>query len=128
MNTRIGKTLVGPRRPPPRTGPQEWKLPAQSLIGDCKASYWESHGWKNVVLTSPSVNTKRVMMWLHGGAFIYPVGDVHWKTCAVLAKDLDAEVVLVPYPLAPANTASTVRHDSNISLLGMYLPLKITLF
>ena len=51
----------------------------------------------------------RSMIYFHGGAFNHPVGKGHWAVSATFAEGLDAEVTLVPTPLAPDNKAEEVR-------------------
>lgn len=107
-NTRVGKYLLPRVPPPPRVGPQKWKLPSKDFLGDCEASYWDSHGWNNVVISPSSREIKRTLLYFHGGGWYFPIDAVHWKTTAIFARELDAEVIVIPVPLAPANTVFTV--------------------
>lgn len=54
------------------------------------------------VISEQTKQLNRTIIYLHGGAFINGIQSAHWKLCAVLAKELDARVLLVPYPLLPA--------------------------
>lgn len=48
------------------------------------------------------------MIYYHGGAFHHPVNKGHWTVASYFAEELDAEVTMVPLPLAPENTADDV--------------------
>lgn len=50
-------------------------------------------------------------MYFHGGAFTLGVLPWHFKICALLARELNAEVIMVPTPLSPANGIDDVSDD-----------------
>jgi len=47
-------------------------------------------------------------MYLHGSAHQFSILPIHWGFVGYLARELDAEVVVVPYPLAPTNIATEI--------------------
>jgi acetyl esterase/lipase len=95
----------------------------------------EYEGWK-VWTLAPAQPTGKVVVALHGGAFISQVNIFQWSTYADMARDTGATVVVPLYPLAKADgtggTAATVvptitdfiadqvaQHGSeNVSVLG----------
>jgi len=104
--------------PTPPKGPQVWKFPPSA--GDlnywmrdgeqCVSSQWNdaASGWTMTVISPPlnggtTKETKRLIMYLHGSGFQQPISGWHWGYVGYLARELDAEVVVVPYPLAPTN-------------------------
>lgn len=109
LNSWAGRVLLKAPISNEKSGPQQWNLPSKELTGTCKTEYWKSQGWNNVVIAPASDKTTRVILYLHGGSFIFALNDIHWKTTSALATELDAEVIVVPYPLGPANTVYDVR-------------------
>ncbi|WP_157897843.1 alpha/beta hydrolase [Mycolicibacterium rutilum] len=76
-----------------------------------KVSSSEYQGWKVWTLAPPEP-TEKVVVAMHGGAFISTASLFHWWTYADLARDTGATVVVPLYPLANAQgtggTAKTV--------------------
>lgn len=103
----------------PQTFPDPPPIPAS-----CVSDRWEYEGWTMSTISphhqregeDPS-STSRAMIYFHGGAFNHPVNKGHWEVAATFAEGLNAEVVLVPTPLAPDNTADEVRPDSYLRRL-----------
>lgn len=58
---------------------------------------------------------RRTVLYLHGGGFVGPTDPFHVKYAAKLATELDAEVVLPDYPLAPEHTWRD-SHDALVEL------------
>ncbi|MEU6254378.1 alpha/beta hydrolase fold domain-containing protein [Streptomyces sp. NPDC047043] len=50
----------------------------------------------------------RTIVYLHGGAYVYPAVVQHWDLMAALAAENNARVIAPCYPLAPEGTAATV--------------------
>jgi acetyl esterase/lipase len=75
---------------------------------------------------------RRVVLWLHGGAFILPaVPDVHVCAVAKLCKALDAVGFLPDYRLAPFNQHPAALDDCERAYRGLldlgYAPERIAL-
>lgn len=63
---------------------------------------------------------KRVVLWLHGGAFIIPASnDAHAPTLARLCRDLDAVGFLPDYRLAPFNRYPAALDDCERAYTGL---------
>lgn len=106
---RVLKPIFMPK-PVHLKGPQLFPFPPP-IPATCVAEEWTYQGWKmtSLFLRNKSKDSlSRAAIYFHGGAFNYPVNAGHWKLCSTLAEELDAEVVLVPTPLAPENTADEV--------------------
>lgn len=92
-------------------GPQEFPL-FPPIPASCLTQTWEYNSWTMTSIISRQKPrdspTSRAMIYLHGGAFNHPVNKGHWTIAAMFAEQLDAEVTLVPTPLAPENTADDV--------------------
>ena len=76
--------------------------------------------------------SKRVVLWLHGGAFILPaVPDVHVRAVARICKELDAIGFLPDYRLAPFNKYPAALDDCERAYRGLlelgYAPERIAL-
>jgi len=74
----------------------------------------------------------RVVLWLHGGAFILPaVPDVHVRTVARMCRALDAVGFLPDYRLAPFNKFPAALDDCERAYRGLldlgYAPERIAL-
>jgi hypothetical protein len=111
-------------RPPPipPKGPQVWDLPPSRLrkqiaAGAVAITDWheETSGWHIPILRarSPSFRNPapRVVFYFHGGSFTWSPSPNHWEWMAWMSDKLDAEFYVVPYPLAPTNTALEVRRN-----------------
>lgn len=59
---------------------------------------------------------KRTVMYLHGGAYVRPSDDRHWRFLTKLAAALGARAVLPAYPLAPEFTVE----DSFEEMLALF--------
>lgn len=64
---------------------------------------FEVDGFKVTALES-SGKSKRLMIYLHGGAFISGPSQHHWDTLKTLYKETDITIWLVDYPKAPEYT------------------------
>ena len=58
---------------------------------------------------------RRTVLYLHGGGFVAPIDPFHVRYAARLASELDAEVLLPDYPLAPEHTWRD-SHDALVEL------------
>jgi acetyl esterase/lipase len=75
---------------------------------------------------------RKVVLWLHGGAFILPaVPDVHVRTVARICRALDAVGFLPDYRLAPFNKFPAALDDCERAYRGLlalgYAPERIAL-
>lgn len=75
---------------------------------------------------------RRVVLWLHGGAFILPaVPDVHVRAVAKICRALDAVGFLPDYRLAPFNKFPAALDDCERAYRGLldlgYAPERIAL-
>lgn len=97
-------------RPPPKKGPEVWDFPPSAkLIPGCRVEEWTSQDWTCTVLTpTTSKPLTRQVLYFHGGGFTAAIMSIHFKMCATLARELDAEVIMVPTPLSPANGVDDV--------------------
>lgn len=118
---RNAASLIRVRRPPPsEKGPPVWPFPpSKGQIGSCHARPYPFQGWDNIIVTtSASSKPKRTILYIHGGGFVGDINSLEWRVVAKLAEGLDAEVVVPPYPLAPANGVDDVRRCSTV--LGLH--------
>ena len=85
------------------------------------------------VFTFGDKNARRVIVFIHGGAFINEINYQHHLFCLALSKKLDAYVIAPVYPLAPKHTCdetfdlmenlyesiiSKLAKDQTLSLMG----------
>lgn len=61
----------------------------------------EAHQQKGARAALSRSGVKRLVLFLHGGGFIYPMSAFHWKFASKLATKLDALVVAQTYTLLP---------------------------
>ncbi len=60
---------------------------------------------------------RRAVVHLHGGAFVHPSHDRHWRFLTDLADALDARAVMPAYPLAPEFTVED-SFDALVALVA----------
>lgn len=68
---------------------------------------------------------RRTVLYLHGGGYTAPLDPFHVRYAARLATDLDAQVVLPDYPLAPEHTWAD-SHDALVRVAGELCSLRPT--
>lgn len=59
--------------------------------------------------SSSKPRPKRTILYVHGGGFYTDITILEWRAVVRLCEGLDAEVVVLPYPLAPNNGVDDVR-------------------
>ncbi|KAF8319626.1 alpha/beta-hydrolase [Clavulina sp. PMI_390] len=118
------RRLIGQPVPPPwpevifPKGPQIWGLPPPALVNRMLESdrkraitQWEHEesGWV-MPIVSPLTDSKessavrRTIFYLYGSGFTDPpIMKWHWAFIGYLSRWLDAELVVVPYPVGPNN-------------------------
>ncbi len=75
------------------------------------------HGFPVFTLWGDGAETAdRTVLYLHGGSFVRPLHDRHWRFATRLADALDARAVLPAYPLAPEFTVD----DSFEEMVGLF--------
>jgi para-nitrobenzyl esterase len=72
-----------------------------AMFGGARPKYSEDSLYLNV--WTPACDDKRrpVMVWIHGGAFIWGAGDTPWYHGTQFAKNADVVVVTINYRLGP---------------------------
>ena len=108
----------------------------ERLTADEKSpkSIFKSIDFKGTPLfTFGDKNAKRVIVFIHGGAFINEINYQHHLFCLAISKKLDAYVIAPVYPLAPKHSCdetfglmddlyesliSKMGKDQTISLIG----------
>ena len=68
---------------------------------------------------APADDTKPVLFYLHGGAYIHNFDKNHWKSMADIAKQTGCGVVAPNYPILPLHTAA----EAHRLVLGLYASL-----
>ena len=75
-------------------------------------------------------NSRKVILYMHGGAYVNQINLQHYLYCSLLARKLDVYVLAPVYPLAPFHSASEsfelisdfyrslLDEDINITLMG----------
>lgn len=64
----------------------------------------ETYGLYSVYSFMPKEDYDCIILYIHGGGYVYDMERVHIVTCDKLATELGAKVVVPQYPLAPENT------------------------
>jgi acetyl esterase/lipase len=72
-------------------------------------------GFPSYTLTKRGGSPTRTVLYLHGGGFVAPIDPFHVRYAARLASELNAQVVLPDYPLAPEHTWRDA-HDPIVAL------------
>ena len=68
---------------------------------------------------APADDTKPVLLYLHGGAYIHNFDKNHWKSMADIANQTGCGLVAPNYPLLPLHTAE----EAHRLVLGLYADL-----
>ena len=65
---------------------------------------------RNVFILTPSDNepSEKVILYLHGGAYVGEIENEHWNFVEKLIKDTNNTIILPDYPLAPKYTYKDV--------------------
>lgn len=79
-------------------------LPA-SLVENALIDISEIDGKKIWTIKPKQDQTDKVILFLHGGAYIYSMQDVHWQFAEELLRKTNATIIIPDYPLAPQATA-----------------------
>lgn len=95
---------------------------------DCVSNYKIS----NTRITELTQNTssKKLLLFIHGGAFISGPGKHHWDTIKEIYKKTNHNIWLCDYPKAPENTISEISKNIDAiyaQALKSYNPKTITL-
>ncbi len=60
---------------------------------------------KNIFTLSPKNNaTNKIVLYLHGGAYVHNFAKQHWEFIGTLIENLQCNIVAPDYPLAPDHT------------------------
>lgn len=65
----------------------------------------------SIITEIGSPSTSRLIIFIHGGAFVYGPAKHHWDTVKKLAEKTGFTVWLVNYPKAPENNISEISHN-----------------
>jgi len=78
--------------------------PPKELRTEFKVSSSEVNG-KNVYCFAPKENqTNKVILYLHGGAYVNNTTEFHWNFIGKLLRELRSTIIFIDYPLAPRDT------------------------
>jgi len=84
--------------------PKDTPEPPKDLKKDLKITSWEVNG-RNIYRLEPKANvSKKLILYLHGGAYINNTTHYHWEFVQKLISTMNCTVVLPDFPLAPNNT------------------------
>lgn len=86
---------------------EKYKIPR--LIYRTKVKSKEMFGCQ-IILFNESTSTERLILYLHGGAYVDEILDLHIIFCDKLAKEANATVFAPIYPLAPNHTYEETYH------------------
>lgn len=83
--------------------------PSRAVTRNLVVEQSEHHGWVVWIFRPTSrAATGRVLLAIHGGAYVLGIQSAHYKLYAFLAEQAQVTVVVPLYPLAPAVTATEV--------------------
>ena len=83
---------------------QPAKIP-DSLVENAIIETSEIAGHTVWTLKPKQNQTDAAILFLHGGAYIYSMQDVHWQFAEELLRKTNATIIIPDYPLAPQATA-----------------------
>ncbi|WP_159941421.1 MULTISPECIES: alpha/beta hydrolase fold domain-containing protein [unclassified Nocardiopsis] len=95
------------RRAARGAGRRDEGRPPARLFRELRIVRAEHAGWPVWTLLPPRPRrSDRVVVYLHGGAYLWQVGATHYRWCADVARATGATVVVPVYPLVPTGTAA----------------------
>jgi acetyl esterase/lipase len=88
-------------------------------------------GWNVFEIAPPESEPEQQIFYVHGGAYVHPMTDVHWNFFEDIVTATNAKIEIPAYPLAPHGTASKTipalaellesrveEADSGLTLMG----------
>ncbi len=84
------------------------KLPSTAISRELDVNVTMVGDYPCVFLAPPDTSTKRIL-YIHGGAFVLPITNAHWRLAADLARQTRATVVVPLYPFVPGNTYKEIH-------------------
>jgi monoterpene epsilon-lactone hydrolase len=82
--------------------------PPGSLARSVDVTRMKIAGWPVYVVSPRGTETTRRGLFLHGGSYVYEIAPQHWTLVADLVASAGIEITVPIFPLAPAETASTM--------------------
>jgi len=102
----------------------------KSLLTNFQIDLDENNGRKVWTVRSKQNGSDQVILYLHGGAYIYNIYKEHWQLIEKLLKKTGATIVVPDYPLAPqfnSTEALAFMHTVYQKLLEKFTPGNISL-
>src|SRR5687768_12730341 len=100
--------MLNPTKPP-----QGWG--AGLDVSSCKSA----EGWNIFCVASAEYEAKQRIVYIHGGAFVWHMIDVHWNFIQSMAANTQAEIIIPAYPLAACPAAPERRATASTVLPKM---------
>ncbi|WP_271784324.1 alpha/beta hydrolase fold domain-containing protein [Aquimarina algiphila] len=85
---------------------------------------------KITYITPKNIKTDILLMYCHGGAFVYGPTQENWKALAKIAKETGARACMIDYPKAPEHTIDVITdnvYQAYIEATKVYNASKIIL-
>ncbi|WP_103068285.1 alpha/beta hydrolase [Aquimarina sediminis] len=104
--------------------PKKWHLQGSTYKTN------EVNGSKVTIITPKNVGTDFLLLYCHGGAFVYGPTRENWLVIAKIAKQTQSNAWMIDYPKAPENDIRTITesvYQVYLKAIKVYKPSKIIL-
>lgn len=105
--------------------------PPKNMRKEFTVTSWKNKG-RNIFRIEPKTNkTDKVILFLHGGGYIFNISKFHWHMASRFVRDNSCTVLMLDYPLAPENSyveAYNYVEDFYKDLVSTVNPRNIILF
>ena len=82
--------------------------PAKWMVRGATVELSDHRGWPLYTLRPTSTDSGKIVVAIHGGAYVGEISWTHWLSFSSIVRETGATVVVPIYPLAPKGTAASV--------------------
>lgn len=88
---------------------QAFVQPRASLMKGLEVTREEVDGCDCVTISPKSPAQDRLIFYIHGGAFVFPITSLHWKSIVDIVRKSNVPVVVPFYPFVPEHTYKDIQ-------------------
>lgn len=85
------------------------RRPTASLLKGLEMTTEDVGGYECITISTKYPKKNREILYIHGGAFVFPITSLHWKAIADIAHKSGTPVVVPMYPFVPEHTYKNIH-------------------